>query len=47
MIAQVNNQRQERSVLAVFFTNFKKVLTKGILRDMMYYTRRGIVWIFS
>ena len=33
------------SARAIFF--FKNLLTKIILRDMMYYVRRSIAWIFN
>ena len=45
---------QAEAVLKTFFhgriffsENYKKILTKAILRDMIYYVKRGIVWIYS
>jgi hypothetical protein len=45
-----SNQPSGREKLSAAFNIFiklKNLLTKSILRDMMYYVMGGIVWIFN
>ncbi len=39
--------REKLSAAFNIFIKLKNLLTKSILRDMMYYVMGGIVWIFN